>query len=129
MMYIYGYNSDGIYTYKAYVDDDHTPVDGDNFLLSPPEDDCAFGKFIVSGGKFVPYIPEKTDSEKLSEFLKSVSTTIDYVGSIGLQCYMAGIDFPADWKEYRTELIALSKTTEYSDSLSLPTQPPLPTDI
>jgi hypothetical protein len=72
---------------------------------------------------------QKSDAEKLSTFLKSVSTSINFINTIGLQCYMAGIDFPADWKAYRTELIALSKVSEYSDNLVLPTQPPLPSNI
>ena len=74
-------------------------------------------------------VVEKTDAEKLAIFLKSVSESVDYVSSVGLQCYMAGIDFPADWKAYRTALITLSKTTEYSDTLVLPPQPDLPSNI
>lgn len=72
---------------------------------------------------------EKTNAERLSDFLILASTELTHVNSIGLQCYMAGIDFPADWRAYRSDLISLSKTTEYSDTLALPTQPALPSNI
>jgi hypothetical protein len=80
-------------------------------------------------GALTTRVVEKTGEENLQDFRKSVQAELNFVSSIGLQCYMAGIDFPADWKAYRTELIALSKVSEYSDNLVLPTQPPLPSNI
>lgn len=73
--------------------------------------------------------PEKTDSEKLFELRSSVSSALSVCNSVGLQCYMTNTVFPADWVAYRAKLVALSATTECEDTLSLPTQPDLPSGV
>ena len=120
-------------------------VDANNICVAvcdmlPDEDDLKFrseqvvesqedGKLgcILVDGSFQDI--EKTGPEKLSDFIKSVQLEVNKVSSVGLQCYMSGIDFPTDWKVYRESLIALSKVQEYSEALALPTKPPLPDGV
>jgi hypothetical protein len=128
-MYIYLYDSDGIYIAKSYAEDGEFTEGGDGFLLTAPEYEGGFGDFIVKDGSFYPYVKEKTDEEKLSEFLHSVSNALSICNSVGLQCYMTSTAFPIDWVTYREKLVTLSTTTAWSDSLNLTTQPSVPTGI
>ena len=79
--------------------------------------------------KLITHIIQKTEEEKLSDFLSLVSNALSFCNSVGLQCYMTGSTFPDDWASYRSELVVLSAITEWDDILSLPTQPDLPSGV
>ncbi len=80
-------------------------------------------------GQLESRVVYKSEAEMLADFLRAVSKSLATCNSVGLQCYMISAAFPDDWVSYRAKLVALSATTEWEDTLSLPTQPDLPSGV